>query len=449
MSLRLWHSPLFAIMTSCAATPAGPVESTPIRVDDSPPKVPSGSEALDRPSRAIREHWPFERPPSLVVYADFAELGRTELVRALVPASLEMAKDQLSEAQQKCIREAVASAKEIAVGAATSTGRFAVVVRFDPAAWPSTPDACLGELGETHAAHIDGAQRGRAFRRIVVASDRDVLVAGTPNLVRAAFAGHPKAAPPHLSLEPGQYLAWSFAAPDESFEIKGALTTTPERFGIHVAVDVSKPGDAAELERLVQRVRHEASQPLGPNPESTAFAKRILDAFEMRRIANHFDFGLDLTEPPRNQAFDIGQASTLAIYGVRRYLSQAKIAEARNTVSAIAKDYISSWHPEPPAPKKTKFVSLPPVPPTVPQAMRYQSSPAEWEPWHEIRFSMTDPQFFQYEVRASKNGKTAEIIARGDLDGDGKTSNFSLKLEIDRDGELRVSPVIVETDPEE
>ena len=61
---------------------------------------------------------------------------------------------------------------------------------------------------------------------------------------------------------------------------------------------------------------------------------------------------------------------------------------------------------------------------------------------------MDAAQYFQYEVRAAKDGQSAEVLARGDLNGDGKTSLFRLKLQVKGD-RLDVAPKLEETDPEE
>jgi hypothetical protein len=68
---------------------------------------------------------------------------------------------------------------------------------------------------------------------------------------------------------------------------------------------------------------------------------------------------------------------------------------------------------------------------------------------------MDVPQYYQYEVVAAKDGKSAEVIARGDLDGNGKQSRLSLKLTLDaKTGAVTIStaspklaPSIEETDP--
>jgi hypothetical protein len=104
---------------------------------------------------------------------------------------------------------------------------------------------------------------------------------------------------------------------------------------------------------------------------------------------------------------------------------------------------------------RSKLVSFPPVPRTIPKGTKYQSSPADWKPWEPIKFEMDGPQYYQYEVRAARDGLSADIFARGDLDGNGKTSEFRIHVRIEpnpndkRDkvgGPVVVGP-LVEHDP--
>jgi hypothetical protein len=63
---------------------------------------------------------------------------------------------------------------------------------------------------------------------------------------------------------------------------------------------------------------------------------------------------------------------------------------------------------------------------------------------------MSSPQRYQYEIIAAKDGESAEIVARGDLNGDGRTSLFKVAVKIDRAKDiLVVAPTISETDPDE
>ena len=98
--------------------------------------------------------------------------------------------------------------------------------------------------------------------------------------------------------------------------------------------------------------------------------------------------------------------------------------------------------------KTKKLITVGPVPKTVPKGIKYQSSHADWRPWEKLRFEMTLPQYFQYEIKLSKDAKGVDIVAHGDLNGDGKTSEFVLHIE--KKGErLLVSPSIAEKDPDE
>jgi hypothetical protein len=97
-----------------------------------------------------------------------------------------------------------------------------------------------------------------------------------------------------------------------------------------------------------------------------------------------------------------------------------------------------------------KLFSVPATPKVIPRGAKYQSSREDWTPWARLRFEMSSPQYFQYELRAAKDGESADIIARGDLNGDGKPSMFVLHVSIKRPADvIVVAPSIAETDPDE
>lgn len=166
----------------------------------------------------------------------------------------------------------------------------------------------------------------------------------------------------------------------------------------------------------------------------------------------------------------IGVLAALAIYGVRRYLLNSKTAEARSAIGRIAKDATAAYERE-----RTAAGLLAPGTPSgaashrvcdsasaaVPSQVdhikgkKYQSGPSDWnnpsdsqdKGWKCLKFSMTEPQYYQYDYQAS--GSTAfSAIARGDLDGDGTLSLFYLEGAV-QNGQMTVSPNIFEQDPEE
>lgn len=113
----------------------------------------------------------------------------------------------------------------------------------------------------------------------------------------------------------------------------------------------------------------------------------------------------------------LGVVSALAIYGVRKYMLNAKQAEARTALVTWANGIAACGQ---------RDGRLPPTSTPVPanlsdvRAKKWQSSPAEWsEPAYSCAgFSMTGPQYFQYQwEQRSPNEGSAHAVA--DLDGDG------------------------------
>ena len=168
----------------------------------------------------------------------------------------------------------------------------------------------------------------------------------------------------------------------------------------------------------------------------------------------------------------IGVLAALAIYGVRKYLANAKTAEARTGVGRIAKDAQSAWEREAMsgavmAPgdsavnSRTLCESSSAVPDDIAKVgnAKYQSAIAEWKDagWTCLRFSMDGPQYYQYEYTATRSvpgeeGNTFTAFARGDLNGNTVPSVFSLTGNVvtqSNELTLLVAPQIAETNPEE
>src|SRR6185312_14024016 len=161
----------------------------------------------------------------------------------------------------------------------------------------------------------------------------------------------------------------------------------------------------------------------------------------------------------------------LAIYGVRKYLANAKTAEARNSLGQIAKDAAAAAERE----KVTDPIIAPgstsalmrafcdtasnsvPSGTNVPHGQKYQSAAAEWNSgsatagWQCVKFSLEEPQYYQYGYSA---GNTSAIngnfqaTATGDLNGDNNTSLFLISG-VATSGSIAISPNIQETNPEE
>jgi type IV pilus assembly protein PilA len=119
----------------------------------------------------------------------------------------------------------------------------------------------------------------------------------------------------------------------------------------------------------------------------------------------------------------------LAYVGVRKYVAASKSAEAMVSINQMALDVDHAF-----AEDATLCDSASsPVPASISAVAgkKYMSTPAEWEVdkgkhagFDCIKFSMMDPQYYQYDYK--RTGPTGfTVFARGDLDGNGVTSEFS------------------------
>ncbi len=161
--------------------------------------------------------------------------------------------------------------------------------------------------------------------------------------------------------------------------------------------------------------------------------------------------GLDATLQADGAAQLIGMLTALAVHGVNRYLESVKVVEAKNTIGAIARGAVASYERELATPSGKVEHRLcgaaAAVPQAVPKGTTYQPSTKAGEDfevgdtktgWRCLRFVMTSPIRYQYEYKVGSGYKGParggpnpgpkgfEVSAEGDLDGDGKTSLFTL-----------------------
>jgi type IV pilus assembly protein PilA len=168
----------------------------------------------------------------------------------------------------------------------------------------------------------------------------------------------------------------------------------------------------------------------------------------------------------------IGVLAALAIYGVSKYLGAAKSTEAKTSLGAIGKGNIAAYNNEGMAAgvlgegstaTKSNAICGPAtakVPAAAPVGAKYQSTAADWNNTADVgdgtarskgfpclKFSMDAPQYYSYDY---SNATTAAFtaIARGDVNGNTITSEFSLKGVV-RTGRLVLAPTIGEKNPEE
>lgn len=153
--------------------------------------------------------------------------------------------------------------------------------------------------------------------------------------------------------------------------------------------------------------------------------------------------------------------AVLGIYGVRKYIANAKQAEAMNALGQIAKDAAVAYEAERVGPGGGAATHrlCPSASRSVPSTLamvsgaKYQSSVADWNAdcasdrgFCCLKFSMDAPQYYMYSYGATATGFTGR--ANGDLNGDGIASTFTIRGEV-VGGSLQVAPNIEERNPGE
>jgi type IV pilus assembly protein PilA len=173
----------------------------------------------------------------------------------------------------------------------------------------------------------------------------------------------------------------------------------------------------------------------------------------------------------------VGILAALAIYGVRKYITNAKTAEARNSLGQMSKDASAAFSREGMAGTvlavgvstavtnalcKSAAATIPASQDSI-KGKKYQSDPKEWNGgdnlngWTCLKFSMQDPQYFMYNYTQtgdpSTEGSTFETIAQGDLNADGNLSKFDLGGKLQKGSGagivVTLAPTIIETSPDE
>ena len=170
----------------------------------------------------------------------------------------------------------------------------------------------------------------------------------------------------------------------------------------------------------------------------------------------------------------IGILAVLAIYGVRKYIANAKTAEARQALGRLGKDSMSAYESErinaavvaegavTAVTRDVCASATNKVPSGIAavKAQKYNSTAAEWKigeattntpavGWPCLRFEIASPQYYMYGYTAA-TGASMTATAEGDLDGNGTQSTFTLNGTIDpQTKRLRLAPQLQEINPEE
>lgn len=142
-----------------------------------------------------------------------------------------------------------------------------------------------------------------------------------------------------------------------------------------------------------------------------------------------------------------GVASTLGIYGVRKYLVKAKAAEARMALAALGTGIARCSSTTGPDGRRH---GLPRTSRLVPDSLsgvgghKYMSTARDWtdEAFSCASFALTEPQYFAYQwKRVSPTHGVG--LATADLDGDGAPDvSFELPVDCDPAGPCVVGALV-------
>ncbi|HEX6276963.1 MAG TPA: type II secretion system protein [Polyangiaceae bacterium] len=162
----------------------------------------------------------------------------------------------------------------------------------------------------------------------------------------------------------------------------------------------------------------------------------------------------------------IGILAALAIYGVKKYLTNAKTGEAKNNIGRLGKDAVAAYERESMSGALLSAAgsadavhqlcpnAAAPVPAAVPSGQKIQPNPADWNAagWSCLKFSVNSPVYYQYNyTAAATQGANAAFTATatGNLDADSTTSAWTLSGGL-LGGQMRLAPTVVEpADPED
>jgi hypothetical protein len=425
-----------------------PPAKAPEPVSPPMPEVAAAPLVARTPSPEVSKYWVVREPQPFTMYADTATLLHSELMSGLLPAVMEQAGDAVKGPERACLTALVDHAQELILAAGERSGL--AVLSLGTEGVKAARTACVGSVLPVERATVKGAEEAYSVGDgDVIAVLPSVVLYGSQSFVEAALdpAAKPAAVPLHFKLSSEQQLAFRFDMPGKNVSASGAAGTSKEHFLITGQVQLPSEAAAEEVDKKIAMGRSQAGafmQSMGG-----AGLGRLLNALEVKRRGNGFDVRFDLRGSPQQQANDLGTLAALGVSGARKYMANAKAAEAKATLKQITKLYQATLNEADSAkPKKPKkLVSMPAVPASVPRGAKYQSSADDWKGWAPIQFKLDGPQYFQYEVVAAKDGKSAEILARGDLDGDGQASLYRLKIQLDPKTGQITAQGLDETDP--
>lgn len=440
--------PVFLTLAACGDST--PPAKTPA-VEKLPPPVPPGPPPVAQraPSKEMAARFPFkDEEITTLAYSDLALLSQPEATQAIASSLAPIATD-LAGVDKACIDAVVGGAKELLV-TGTNGKAWEVILKIPGHTLDSV---CTPAAGTGETATIEGATKAWRFTESgkTCALAADWLYCGQEDLVKKSITAQNEPTLP-VGLDPNQVLALDDH--DEQKDAKISVVSNTDR--LETRVELNFDGDEKP------RVLHEAAThaPEGVLEFTKFFKasdaeKRLVDQVANSVVASHrgtrANLRVDLPGTPSEQAAQLGAA--LSLFGKSAVLERNALRKAQVSrfLLEVAEGINKNWESKDAklAFGDKKLVSMGPVPKEVPKGKRVTSADSDWKAWKDVPH-VTTPTYYQYEIKTAPDGQSADVIARGDTNGDGKLATFKLHIRVDRSSkQLMVEPKIDETDPNE
>jgi|GEM_PF-2927613 len=411
---RLCAGLLLLAVCSCdkSRNPSGSTSAT------APGAVPAGSRG---PSKAILARWNPPADATAYAYADLGVLLKTDLFQRMLTSVMLLARAGPAKDAENCITQWSQAVREVA--AAGNQQAPYVVVSYDPAVIRMPIGTCVHSLGGWKPTKLANSLQAYESGSNILAFSKGIVVFGSRALIEANLGSRAKAAwPKELLLTKDRQLVFSGKLEQGPIDLRGILAVARKRFTAEC--DLTFPSEAAAKEvaeraspsKLKERFLADNSF---VTPQLGAVFLRNWRVQQKQRTVS---LQLRLEGKPEDLAQQVSSIAAAAALSFRMYRADTKAAEPRVRVRAIAERILAA--------QPKKLISLPPVPAEFERvtAAKYQSSPEDWDAWKPIEFRVSDAQYYQYRVDAAPDGRSAEVIAEGDLNGNGTRSHFSLTI---------------------
>lgn len=416
-----------------------------------PPAVISGHKSVPQrvPTNEIGIRFPYgpNEEVTMLGFSDLIPLARPEVQQALAENLTPWAKE-IAGVDAACVSAIVSGAKELLVGSGERGWVFVLSIPDHKLESVCTPNARTEPLAMEHATK---AWTFKEEQR-ACATAPGWLVCGFPELVRQSISASSDGLVP-VTLEGDEIL--TIDDRDPSKDLRFVATSNADRLSGKLDLLFDNDDEARKLHELLARPSEQLNNILAET-RPTADQKALLERITKNIVVSHRGpramIRVDLTEPLAAQAKDMGDFIGFMATAPRSMKTQSRTEQARAGLDKIAEKLAQAWDskdPKSPFADHAKLLSLPAVPKTVPKGERVLSPPDSWKAWSAIGWSLETMTHFQFEIIAAKDGQTADIVAHGDLDGDGKVSTFTRHVRIDKSSKQLMIEDIVATDPDE